>query len=1158
MMNIKTKLLLTVFISSLVALAALSGIAVNRMHLLSESALAIEKNALLKDYDLLIKGQVQSAVSLLATIEARAVTGEITRMEAQKLGADLVRQLRFQKEGYFWIDTVDGTNVVLLGSTSEGKNRINLQDNHGKYFIREIIRQGRMEGGGYTDYWFPKAGGREPLPKRGYSLEFKPWGWVVGTGNYIDDINTIMAEHRSFAQKEYTANIRFFTISSFILILVFLGIGFMVFRLLKTDKKIIEQADENLQKSEARFQQLFEESPDAYSLLDDSVFIDCNRATEVMLRGDRLQIIGRKPDSFSPEYQPDGRLSAEAAAEKMAEAFRTGTNHFEWLHRRLDGSNFWAEISLSVMTLREQTVLFSSWRDITVRKQLESEMRQLVEEQKIILENAGVGIAFVKERRIVWSNATMGSMFGYSAEEITGVDTVLFYPSQDAYEQFGKEAYPVLAQGETLEKDQSMCRRDGSLFTARVSGTPVDKSNPDAGSIWIFSDVTIQKELESQLHLALDVSQAAEAKVKLLLQTTDQGIYGIDNNGCFTYVNRAGLDILGYEVEELLGRDSHSTIHHSHADGSPYPATECPIYRANAARKSCRADNELLWREDGTSFDAEFSSYPVIEYGLFSGSVVTFSDITERKQTDNRLRKLLRAVEQSPVTTVITDLEGTIEYVNPVFTELTGYTPEEAIGQNPRVLKSGQTPPETFVELWTTITAGKIWEGEFHNRTKDGRLFWEHAVISPLLDLNGTVTHYLAVKDDITEKKGIMEQLVAAKEHANAANRAKSEFLANMSHEIRSPMNGVIGMTQLLELTDLTEEQKDYVETLSMSGRCLISLINDILDLSKIESGKITLEQEEFNLPESIKEVVKIQYQAALNKGLKLHTKLPGDIPDVLIGDQLRVKQIVLNLIGNAVKFTAEGSVTTTATILEQHADSMLVQIAVRDTGIGISPDALDDIFKPFVQEDSSITRKFGGTGLGLSISRSLAEQMGGSITIESTLGVGSCFMVRLPFIIGESTKISEEASLRSKITLDGPSLRILLVEDDATNTKFALSLLEKMGHSAIPAENGRECLAALEQGEFDLVLMDIQMPIMNGEQTIQEIRAREAETSRHLPVIALTAFSLRGDKERFMEMGFDGYLSKPLGAVELMGEMKRVVGTVGETVVDAHGVSHG
>jgi len=285
-----------------------------------------------------------------------------------------------------------------------------------------------------------------------------------------------------------------------------------------------------------------------------------------------------------------------------------------------------------------------------------------------------------------------------------------------------------------------------------------------------------------------------------------------------------------------------------------------------------------------------------------------------------------------------------------------------------------------------------------------------------------------------------------------------------------------------------------------------------------------------------------MQKQVAHQKGLLLNVNLADDIPHVLRGDQLRFKQILLNLLGNAIKFTADGGVTVSTQLLEQHDDTVLVQIAVRDTGIGVSSGALEQIFKPFVQEDGSTTRRYGGTGLGLTISRRLVELMGGSISIESTPGTGSCFKVNIPFAVAKGNGVNKEASKKTTVSWDGPPLRILLAEDDETNITFATSLFRKLGLDAKVVKNGRECLAALEQGRFDLVLMDIQMPVMNGDEALKEIRGKEQTTSLHQPVIALTAYSMRGDKERFLEEGFDGYLSKPLEARELVSEIKRVL----------------
>ena len=519
--------------------------------------------------------------------------------------------------------------------------------------------------------------------------------------------------------------------------------------------------------------------------------------------------------------------------------------------------------------------------------------------------------------------------------------------------------------------------------------------------------------------------------------------------------------------------------------------------------------------------------------------LLAMEDISERKEAEDEIRKLSRAVEQSPFTIMITDVLGAIEFVNPMFTTLTGYSAEEAVGQNPRVLKSGLTPPETHQKLWSTITAGKIWEGEFLNKSRDGSLFWEYAKISPLRDETGTITHFLAVKEDITEKKSVIEQLVVAREQADAANRAKSDFLAIMSHEIRTPMNGVIGMSSILLETDLNPEQREYAEIVSRSGENLLVLINDILDFSKIEAGKLELDRANFDLRLLLDDIDRLLAYRAGDAGIALTYTIEDGMPKILHGDAGRVRQVITNLVGNALKFTKQGAVAVNTSLVSDQNNVVTVKFSISDTGIGIPESRLSAIFTPFTQVDTSTTRKYGGTGLGLTICRQLAELMGGEIGVTSEEGKGSTFWFTARFEKQnvETVKAAQEAAPnalpvapRAAASLNDLTARILLVEDNAINQKVALHQLKMLGYSADVAADGQEAVDALSMTNYDLVLMDCLMPNMSGFQATTIIRDQSSAVLNHnVPVIAMTANAMNEDRDNCLEAGMDDYVSKPV-----------------------------
>ena len=506
----------------------------------------------------------------------------------------------------------------------------------------------------------------------------------------------------------------------------------------------------------------------------------------------------------------------------------------------------------------------------------------------------------------------------------------------------------------------------------------------------------------------------------------------------------------------------------------------------------------------------------------------------------------------------ITDLNGTITYANERFCNISGYAREELIGANHRMVRSGEHGPEVFTDLWTTISQGKVWNGELKNRRKDGSFYWVASTIVPLMGADGLPQQYIGIRTDITANKELEQSLQVAKLAADAANQAKSEFLANMSHEIRTPMNGVIGMTDLALDTTLDATQRNYLNTVKSSAQSLLVILNDILDFSKIEAGKLAIEHVPFDLPQLVADVLASMEARTTAKGLTLTRVLAPGLPPQVLGDPGRIRQVLTNLCDNAIKFTQQGGLTVQLAINRPSGTGCEVQLSVRDTGLGIAPAKQQLIFAAFSQADSSTTRHYGGTGLGLTICARLVEMMGGRIWVDSAPGQGSTFhfTVQLECPAANATPpVAADSSLSHPMpsntiaTIAAPApaptaqrpLLVLLAEDHPVNQLLATTLLKKWQHSVVLAKNGQEAVDLYPTQAWDVVLMDMQMPVMSGLEAAQGIRALEAAAgARRVPIIAVTANAMEADRDACLSAGMDDHLAKPLNAAALQAMMAR------------------
>ncbi len=707
---------------------------------------------------------------------------------------------------------------------------------------------------------------------------------------------------------------------------------------------------------------------------------------------------------------------------------------------------------------------------------------------------------------LVLVNPSAVRMFGYnSGEEMTGRPVVEFYANQE-------ERMKMLAELRSKEQlvDYVVLakRKDGSKF-------------------WISMNVQylyINGELDGSESIIRDISRRKTDEEKIqtfssILEQSPVSIVITDVLGNIEYVNPKFEQTTGYSLQEAMGKNPRILK-------SDNKTREEYQEMWNSMTSGKEWHGEFLNVKKNGELYYESASISAVRDG--NGNIIRYiavkEDITERKKHEEQIKTLSTVVDQIPLMIVITDKGGKIEYVNEEFSRFTQYTSREVIGRIPMIFNQKHHTAWSYSKMWETLQEGKMWLSEFKNKKKDGTIFWENVTAFPLTSEDSLIMNYIIINDDITDKKQLLDDLVKSKEKAEESDRLKSAFLANMSHEIRTPMNGILGFTELLKEPNLSgAEQQFYIKIITDSGHRMLNLMNNLIDISRIESHEVKIIRSSFDIRKKFDHLLDFFNQEAKMKGLRLICKcelLPNE--SLIETDVQKLDSVLENLLKNALKFTKNGTIEFGCEKQEN-----LYKFFVKDSGAGIDPAHQSIIFDRFRQASESLSRPYEGAGLGLSISKAYVEILGGKIWVDSEPGKGAIFYFTLP------VQVDREAEALSQVVVPLPEIQVLpakfkmmLVEDDDISMNYLEIISEKFCQEIYKASSGTEAVELFRKNQdIKMILMDIKLPLMDGLEATRQIR----EFNKEVVILAQTAYSMVGDREKAMAAGCNDYITKPI-----------------------------